>query len=116
MDAQAVVEGYDQARALFRQIVGSMSAADLRRPSAGTRWTNKQLLVHMVCGYLVTIGLIRMAKVLGLLPCGATAPFAALLDLGRGLFDQMSYLGFRVGANGFSMGMLERLLERGTRR
>jgi len=57
-----------------------------------------------------------MAKVLGRLPRAATVPFATLLDLGSGLFDQINYLGFRYGANIFSVGMLDRMLRGATRR
>lgn len=42
---------WEQARASFHQLVADEAAP--RRPSNGTRWTNKQLLFHMLLGYLI---------------------------------------------------------------
>ncbi|HVT78196.1 MAG TPA: DinB family protein, partial [Acidimicrobiales bacterium] len=44
----------DRARAEFSALVAESTPADLRRPSNGTRWTNRELLFHMVFGYLIT--------------------------------------------------------------
>jgi hypothetical protein len=37
----------------FRALIATASPAGLRRRTNGTRWTNRQLLFHMVLGYLV---------------------------------------------------------------
>ena len=74
-----------------------MTPADLDRVSNGTRWTNRQLLFHMLFGYIVVRRLIWMVKLLGYLPSGATKPFAALLNASTKPFDRVNYLG-PVGA------------------
>ena len=50
-DLAAVRAEMDQARHDFRRLVDDATPADLRRPSDGTRWTNQQLLFHMMFGY-----------------------------------------------------------------
>ncbi|MCP2314398.1 maleylpyruvate isomerase N-terminal domain-containing protein [Kitasatospora paracochleata] len=54
MDRQAVFDDYERARATFHRLIRAASDADLDRPTDGTRWTNRQLLWHMLFGYLVT--------------------------------------------------------------
>jgi mycothiol maleylpyruvate isomerase-like protein len=70
----------EQARQEFRRLLGGATAADLRRPSDGTKWTNQQLLFHMLLGYLVVRALLPLTRLFGRLPCGASAVFARLLD------------------------------------
>ena len=51
MDPQQIDIEMRRASAEFHQLISSASPADLRRPTDGTRWTNQQLLFHMVLGY-----------------------------------------------------------------
>lgn len=88
----------DQARRDFRRLVGGSAPADLRRPSDGTRWTNQQLLFHMLFGYLIVRALLVLVRVFGLLPDGASKAFARLLDSAHKPFDLINYLGSCVGA------------------
>ena len=74
------------------------AAADLRRPSEGTRWTNRQLLFHMLFGYLIVRALLVLARVFSLLPDGASTAFAKLLDSAHRPFDLINYLGSCAGA------------------
>ena len=98
LDRAAVWAEMDQARLDFRRLVGEATPADLRRPSDGTRWTNQQLLFHMLFGYLIVRALLILVRVFGLLPDGASKAFARLLDSARGPFDLINYLGSCAGA------------------
>jgi hypothetical protein len=62
----------DQARLDYRRLISDAAPADLRRPSDGTRWTNQQLLFHMLLGYLIVRTLLGLVRVFGLLPDGAS--------------------------------------------
>ena len=53
MDRAGIHHEMEQARTSFHRLITGASDADLRRPSSGTRWTNKQLLFHMLLGYLI---------------------------------------------------------------
>ena len=88
----------EQARLDFRRLVCDATPADLRRPSAGTRWTNQQLLFHMLFGYLIVRALLVLVRVFGLLPGGASKAFARPLDSARRPFDMINYLGSCAGA------------------
>ena len=88
----------EQARLDFGRLVGDPTPADLRRPSDGTRWTNQQLLFHMLFGYLIVRALLVLVRVFGLLPDGASKVFARLLDSARKPFDLINYLGSCAGA------------------
>ena len=69
-----------QVRADFRCLVTGASATDLRRSSDGTKWTNQQLLFHMLFGYLVTRALLGLVRIFGLLPGPVGKAFAQTLD------------------------------------
>ena len=88
----------EQARHDFRRLIGDATAADLRRPSEGTKWTNQQLLFHMMFGYLIVRALLVLVHVFGLLPDGASKAFARILDGARKPFDLTNYLGSCAGA------------------
>ncbi len=88
----------EQARQVFRQLLDHATVADLRRASDGTRWTNEQLLFHMLFGYLIVRALLVLAHVFGRLPGPASAGFARLLDACRTPFHLINYAGSCAGA------------------
>ena len=98
LDRAAVRAEMDQARLDFGRLIGDATPADLRRPSDGTRWTNQQLLFHMMFGYLIVRALLVLVRVFGLLPDAASKAFARLLDSARGPFHLINYLGSCAGA------------------
>jgi len=101
-----------QAYANFHQILCDASPSDLRRRSAGTRWTNQQLLFHMVFGYLVVLRLLPLVHLFGRLPGGASRRFATILNLARRPFHVINYLGSVGGGAVFAPPQLDALLER----
>jgi len=84
---QAVHDELEAARAAFHRLVEGATQADLCRASAGTRWTNDQLLFHMLFGYLIARALLVLARLFARLPAGASRGFARLPDAATGLFD-----------------------------
>jgi hypothetical protein len=52
----------EEARQRFRQLLADASLDDLRRSSDGTRWTNEQLLFHMLFGYLIVRALLWLVR------------------------------------------------------
>ena len=94
----------------FAELVGGADPADLRRRSSGTRWTNRQLLYHMVFGYLIVRTLMPLVHVLGRL--GWSRGFAAVLNAGRGPFHLVNYLGSWVGGQLVPPAAMVRLMER----
>ena len=91
MEPQQVDGELRRAQAEFHQLISSASPDDLRRPTDGTRWTNRQLLFHMVFGYVLVRTLLPLVHVLGRL--GHSSGFAATLNAGRRPFHLINYLG-----------------------
>lgn len=98
MDRDEVHAELERVRATFHRLVETSSAADLRRPTEGTRWTNSQLLFHMLLGYFVVRSLLRLVRALGRLPDGASRRFAQVLNAGTRPFHTVNYLGGCAGA------------------
>jgi hypothetical protein len=98
LDRQAVHAEMAQARQSFRRLLDHATAPDLRRRSNGTKWTNEQLLFHMLFGYLIVRALLTLARIFGALPDGASAAFARLLDAARAPFHVINYAGSCLGA------------------
>ena len=72
----------ERVRETFHQLVETSSAAELRRPTNGTRWTNSQLLFHMLLGYFVVRSLLGLVRTLGRMPDGISRRFARVLNAG----------------------------------
>ncbi len=94
---QVVHAELERVRQIFTRHITEMTPEDLRRQSIGTQWTNRQLLFHMLFGYLVVRALLWMVKFLGRLPRWSTKLFATLLDLGTPLFHRINYIGSVMG-------------------
>ena len=93
MERQLVHEELERARADFRRLVESADRADLLRATNGTRWNNRQLLFHMLLGYLIIRALLRLVRVFGRLPQKASSAFARVLNAATRPFDQVNFLG-----------------------
>ena len=99
-----------RTQAEFWQLVSRASADDLRRRSNGTRWTNRQLLFHMVLGYGVVRTLLPLVRALGRL--GHSRGFAATLNAGRRPFHWINYVGPCVAARLLTPRVMTALLDR----
>jgi DinB superfamily len=87
----------EQARATFRTLIRASTPDDLARPSNGTRWTNRQLLFHMLFGYLITRNLRIVVKIVTRMPKPSQRGFAGALDASARPFDVINYWGSRLG-------------------
>lgn len=95
---ESVHDELERARQDFHKMVGEASAEALRRRTNGTRWTNRQLLFHMLLGYLVVRALLPLVRTLGRLPDRASAAFAVVLNSAARPFHVVNYLGGCAGA------------------
>lgn len=112
MDRARTHDELEQARDDFHRLVGGADEADLRRPSNGTRWNNRQLLFHMLLGYLIIRALLRLVRVFGRLPQGFSRAYARLLNAGTGLFDAVNFLGSYLGGNTLGPDRMEAMFDR----
>lgn len=93
MDRQAVYADYERARQIFHGLLGSATKTDLARPTRGTKWTNEQLLWHMLFGYMVARVLLVLVGAFGRLPRRAGKVFARVLNAATVPFDWVNYVG-----------------------
>jgi hypothetical protein len=98
VDREQLRDELRQRRATFHAILDSSTAGELLQPSNGTRWNNEELLFHMLFGYMVVVVLLRMVKVLGLLPRPVSKAFALLLNASTRPFNAINYWGSRLAA------------------
>jgi hypothetical protein len=94
----AVREDFARVSADFRRLLDQASTDDLRRKTAGTRWTNEELLFHMLFGYLVVRSLLPLVRLFSRLPAGAGRTYSRALDATTKSFDQINYLGPVLGS------------------
>jgi hypothetical protein len=111
-DRQLIHAELERVRIDLHQLVAHATASGLRRRSEGTRWTNRQLLWHMVFGYLVVWRLLPAVRLFGRLPDGYSRRFAAALSACTRPFHVINYLGGCGGALVFHGPRLSRLFDR----
>jgi hypothetical protein len=103
----------DRARGEFHELLASATPADLHRRSDGTRWTNDQLLFHMLFGYLlVRVALLVLVRGFSRLPDGVSRAFAAVLDAGTKPFHVVNYVGSLGGARVLGHARMHSLMDR----
>ncbi|NKE57079.1 DinB family protein [Lentzea sp. PSKA42] len=99
MDTQAVHDDFERARATFRTLLDSATNDELRHRSNGTRWTNRQLLFHMLLGFLIMRALLALTKIVARLPSWAGRGWARLLNAGTKPFDVVNFAGSWLGGS-----------------
>lgn len=84
----------------------------MRLRSSGTRWTNEELLFHMVFGYMVVRALLPLVRVMSRMPKGIQRAFAAALNAGTRPFDLVNYWGSRSAALYFNRRRMAKKMQR----
>jgi hypothetical protein len=97
----------ERARRDFHRTLGVVRADEWDKPTSGTRWTNEQLLFHMVFGYMVVQRLLILVKLFSGLPRSVSRRFAQALNAGTPLFDTINYHGSCMAALVFNRKRIE---------
>jgi hypothetical protein len=79
-----------RARDDFHHLLAMVGDVEWSKPTPWTRWTNEQLLFHMVFGYMVVQRLLLLVRVLGLLPNWVGRRFACLLSAATNPFHAIN--------------------------
>ena len=116
MDHELICAELDRVRDDYRQLLDTATVAELRQPTDGTKWTNEQLLFHMLFGYLLVRNLRLLMWSFSRLPDAASRRFAALLNRGTRPFHVINYWGALFGARTLGYARMERLMDRATSR
>lgn len=92
----------ERVRVEFADLVERADPEGLARRSNGTRWTNRELLFHMLFGHLVTRALRYLFKVITHAPRPVQNAFAATLNAATRPFHLINYWGSRFGGRTLS--------------
>ena len=112
IDRAAMAADLERARLEFHRLLDSAGPDDWGKPTRGTRWTNEQLLFHMVFGYMVVQRLLLLVRVFGRLPDRTSAIFARMLNAATIPFDAVNYYGSCAAARVFNRRRMGAKLDR----
>ena len=112
VDRAAIAADLERARIALHGLVEGASAEVLDRRSSGTRWTNEELLFHMVFGYMVVRRLLVLVRVFSRLPDRVGRGFAWVLDAATPVFHEINYLGSCAAATVFDRRRMGRHCDR----
>jgi hypothetical protein len=112
MDTEQICAELERVRRDYRQLLDTATVAELRQPTSGTKWTNEQMLFHMLFGYLLVRNLRFIVAGFARLPHSASRRFAALLNAGTRPFHIINYVGSLYGARTLGHPRMERIMDR----
>lgn len=112
VDRQGIHDELERARTTLHDLTAQASPADLRRGTNGTKWTNQQMLFHMLFGYMIVLRLLWLVRFFGRLPDRYSHRFAQGLNAARRPFHVINYLGSCGGALVFHGPRLDRQADR----
>jgi hypothetical protein len=92
-----VLHELEQAPAAFRELLVSAPPNALSRRTSGTRWTNREMLFHLLLGYGLVRILLPLVAIMDRLPPWAGRGFAATLNSAATAFHVVNYVGSVVG-------------------
>lgn len=107
-----ILAGYSRARRDLDGLLRGATPAELHRKSNGTRWTNEELLFHIVFGYMVVRALLPLVHVVSRLPRPVGRAFAAVLNAATRPFDAVNYWGSRAAAVVYNRRRMSRKLDK----
>ncbi|MCQ6271039.1 DinB family protein [Pseudarthrobacter sp. R1] len=107
-----ILAGYGRAQDGLDRWLTAATAEQFHLKSNGTKWTNEELLFHMVFGYMVVRALLPLVHLISRLPAPVGKAFAALLNAGTRPFDVINYWGSKSAAVYFNRRRMARKLER----
>ena len=114
MTPPAISDEIRRARDDFHRLVDNATTADLRKRSNGTKWTNDQLLFHMLFGYMLVRNLLWLVRGFSRLPPQTSRRFARALNAATRPFHVINYLGSLGGARVLGHSGMERVMDRVT--
>ena len=112
METRDIDAELERALADFHRLLDCATGAELRTATNGTKWTNKQLLFHMLFGFIVVRVLLPLVKGFGRLPPAFSRAFAAILNAGTRPFHVVNYLSALPGGTVLGSRAMGKLMDR----
>ena len=114
MDKAEIAAELERVARDYRNLVDTATVGEMRAGSNGTRWTNEQLLFHMLFGYLLVRNLLLLVRIMARLPDGVSRRFAATLNAATRPFHVVNYVGSLGGARVLGYAGMQRTMDRVT--
>ena len=114
MDRTEIVAELEQVTHDYRNLVDTATVGELCARNSGTKWTNEQLLFHMLFGYLLVRNLLLLVRIMARLPDRVSCRFAAALNAATRPFHVVNYVGSLGGARVLGHAGMERTMDRVT--
>ena len=93
VNRDVIAADLERARVEFHRLLDAAGPDDWDKPTLGTRWTNEQLLFHMVFGYMAVQRLLVLVRVFSRLPYSVSRIYAGILDAATTPFHAVNYYG-----------------------
>jgi hypothetical protein len=94
IDDAEIAADLERARVEFHRLLAAAERHNAwTKPTRGTRWTNEQLLFHMVFGYMVVQRLLVLVRAFSRLPDMVSRVFARVLNAATAPFNVINYYG-----------------------
>ncbi len=98
----------------FSRIVRDARPEELGAPTEGTRWTNRQLLFHLVLGQNIAWSAIPLFGLFSHLPPAASRSWSRLLEACTGPYNWVNWAGSAAAGQLLAPGAMVRMMERTT--
>ncbi|WP_405132994.1 DinB family protein [Nocardia sp. NBC_01388] len=112
IDREALSADLERVRHDFHRLLAATGDEEWATRSNGTRWTNEELLFHMVFGYMIAQKLLVLMRLFGRLPAGPSRAYAGLLNATTRPFDVINFYGSRVAAKVYNRRRMGAKLDR----
>jgi hypothetical protein len=107
--AQVALELAD-APVAYRAILDSATPETLRHRTRGTRWTNREMLFHLLLGYLLVRNLMPLVWTISRLPRPLRRGFAATLNAAARPFHVMNYVASVIPGRALTVQRMSKML------
>ena len=113
IDRAAIATDLERARVEFHRLLAQAERNGAwDRPTRGTRWTNEQMLFHMVFGYMIVQRLLILVTVFSRLPDSVSRAYAGLLNAATRPFHVINYYGSCAAALVYNRGRMGAKMDR----
>ncbi|GFG51436.1 maleylpyruvate isomerase [Mycolicibacterium agri] len=92
-DRAAIAADLERVRAHFHHLLAAAADDDWNKLTSDTRWTNEQLLFHMVFAYMLVRRLLFLVRIFGRLPDRVSRAYARMLEAATSPFHVINYYG-----------------------
>ncbi|MHA7653632.1 DinB family protein [Mycobacterium sp. ML4] len=99
-------------RADFHYLLSVVGEDEWDSATSETKWTNEQLLFHMVFGYMVVLRLLSLVRIFGRLPDAFSRNYARMLNSAAQPFHLINYYGTCLAASFYNRNRMGAKMDR----